>query len=243
MSRGIVIVAFGQEYDRFAAKCSAITRRNTSLPIHVITNLDRLSGDWASLPDITFQPIKYAENVRNREFKTGLIDYTPFDETIYLDCDALVARSGVESIFEGMSDVVFNPIFSIAPGSRYANIYARAISKFGVPLPVTVYSGAFFAFSKSGGSRRLFELWSLYWRQFGRQRDMPCLACAVKTSEVVVSPSPPGFIAVECLSDSAVIQHRCAGFSDKFGFTPDLTRDESIDQNPYFKTDWSFSVF
>ena len=100
---------------------------------------------------------------------------------------------------------------------------------FGVAMPMSAYSGALIAFTQSPAARALFATWHDYWVRFGRGREMPCLACAVKNSpELRVGTFDEGFFAVDYMDASAVVQHNCEGFVDKIG-SPLLQRWHPFD--------------
>jgi len=54
VNSGILIVAYGQDYDRCAAGACAYTRLYTDLPIHVITNLRSRCDKWKEVPGVAF---------------------------------------------------------------------------------------------------------------------------------------------------------------------------------------------
>lgn len=216
MSRGIFIVAFGSEYQKISDACLKITRKNTSLPIHVETEIT------------TGLPINL-----NRLTKLQMFDRSPFDETLYLDCDSLVQRPGIEAVFDMLSDydVVLNPYYYWKKGNKILRIYKRAMNQFGCKLPITIWNGAFVCFKKTDSTRKMLDLWRKYWMEFGKGREMPCLACAVQKSGVSVGELPYRLFASDGLSDQAFVQHHCKGFVEKFGL-PSWERWTPFDTDP-----------
>jgi hypothetical protein len=242
MKRGILYVVFGEEYWKIAAACMRISRKNTNYPFYVVTNLH---GDL-SVPDNTKVCRVNAKTEENRDYKTRMVNITPFDETLYLDCDSIIQRPGIGAAFDALDeprlsqgavevvpDVVLNKFIEWRMGDRVLNIYARAMKMFGVQLPLTVYNGAFICFRKNGIVRTFFQLWRSYWEKFGRGREMPCLACAVKNlNDLMVSKAPKKMFEAEKLDPDVVVQHYTGGkFLEKFSL-PKWTRWAPFDCDP-----------
>jgi hypothetical protein len=211
---GIVYIAFGHEYEKLAARTIPYSRRFTKLKMTLFTNLPerRRKGKY---PGVNVIFLKMKDN-QNREVKTQLYRYTPYDRTLYMDVDAVIQREGIEKIFGFEEDVVLNPYLRWGKGSKILNIYHRAFKMFGVSLPVTIYNGAFILF-KRRKTANFFNLWNKYWIKFGKGREMPCLCCAVKNSGVSVGEFKIK-INIDSLSSDAMIQHDCIGFIEKFNF-------------------------
>lgn len=184
-TRGIVMVVFGEEYDRLASRTVAHSLRHTSLPITILTNLVKRCDFWPKAEQIKFVHLDEKTN-NNRCVKTLLYKYTPYDETLYMDCDAVIQRDGVERIFNYLSgvDIVFQKHSSWIIGKRYYRIYKRTAMAFGVEPPFNIFIGGFWAFKNNHGARSFFDIWNSFWAKTGRGRDMPSLACAVVKSGV-----------------------------------------------------------
>lgn len=187
MSRGICFIAFGEEYDRLAAHTIAKSRKFISIPITVITNLQNRDNKWLKLPDVNFVYLDIpTEN--NREIKTLLYKYSPYDETLYVDCDSVFIKDGIEKIFDhfGETDLILqaNSMPVWVDGKRYFKIYRETAIKFGCSLPLNIYQGGIFAFKKTNSIAVFFDKWNEYWRIIGSGRDMPSLACAVQNTKI-----------------------------------------------------------
>jgi len=185
--RGIIYVAFGAAYDRFAAKCAAYSRRYTNIPMCVLTNLKNRDQSWSDVSDVEFKHFDMPQD-QNRAIKTSIIDHTPFEKTLYLDCDAVIQRDGIEIAFDIMQDdALLLNIYSRWSGeSKVPSIYKRCFNTLSVVYPINVYYGAFCGFTKGNGVQRFFKTWNQYWQDTGKGREMPALAAAVKHSGVTV---------------------------------------------------------
>ncbi len=224
-SRGIVYVAFGTEYDKVAAYTACYSRQFTKMPFYVLTNLKERCPQWSHVDNVQFCYIKEADS-NNRSVKTLLLDYSPYEETIYLDVDAVIRRKGIEQLFDYLasSDIVF------AEQMKYRGCNGAFFQKYYKPVieamslnPRSIATGAFFVFKRTEFTRRFFNRWNELWVQFGRNRDMPALLGVLETldkrdaGKVVVLP-------VECKGlrilntddktggykddDNAIIHHR-----------------------------------
>jgi len=186
VSRGIIIVAFGQEYDRVAAAAWKYSQTHTTLPLCVLTNLPKAqrSPKWDTCQN--FVMIEHADPVnKNRQYKTSLCDHTPFDETLYMDATCVLRRAGIEHELDMLQehDMLFHHYLSWGGYcKRVLKIYQRAMQKFHVALPVDMPSGCVFAFRKNDKVRKFFTTWNMYWLAFGAGWEMPPLMCARKHS-------------------------------------------------------------
>jgi len=185
LSRGICIIAFGEEYDRLAAQTVALSLSNIKIPITVLTNLKQRDPAWPGSWKLNFIYLDIPTN-DNRGIKNQLYKYTPYDETLYVDCDAVICRPGIEEIFNrfGNNNFVFQQHTIWNEGKRYYRIYRDAAHALGVTLPLRVCIGGFWAFRKSVEAAGFFDLWNKNWRTLGAGRDMPALACSLAKSNI-----------------------------------------------------------
>jgi hypothetical protein len=213
VKKGIVLLMFGEEYKKIGKACLKHSMKNTKLPFKVFQGAQE----------------------KNRQIKTTLVDHTPFDRTLYLDCDSIIQKPGIERVFELLEDcdVILRRFARWGKGDKVLNIYKRAMVQFGVTLPLDIWNGAFIAFKKNEAVARFFFRWNKYWRVFGKGREMPPLACAVKRSEgLKVKAIPRGFFNAEELADDVIVQHYTGQkFLDKFGL-PKFERWTPFDSNP-----------
>jgi len=188
MTRGICMIAFGKEYDRLAAHTVAYSRKYVSCPITVLSNLKERDPKWQEVPGINFLDVDIPTD-QNRQVKIELYKYTPYDETLYMDVDAIVVKPGIEKIFDlfGERDIVLQHHAMWKPGEPYSRIYRDTVRKYGLTLPIHVCIGGFWAFRKTPETIAFFEQWLKNWIETGRGRDMPSLACAITQTKLKYS--------------------------------------------------------
>ena len=234
--KGIVYCAFGTEYDKVAAATVSYSRKFTQLPITVLTNVpekDR-SSRWPKDVQFILSDLPTDEN---RNAKTNLILHTPYQETIYIDSDAVIQRPGIEKVFDYLikADVMLH-LAAVEPkidiSKFFIHHYVPVMKKYHVDPPIRIYLGGFFAFKRSKGSVEFFELWNHIWKKCGQGRDMPPLVVAAKTVQrrntvIVETKSSHQFFDSGGLKDhgnpNAVVQHRWSkgtGFFEKFDIPP-----------------------
>lgn len=182
MDKGIVYIAFGTEYDRLAAHTIAFSKKFLSLPVSVMTNMRDRHKKWEDIPDIDFIFLDLPTD-DNREIKTRLYKYTPYEQTIYLDCDCVVIKPGLEKILERLQEkeTVFQHYGKWREQQKY---YSRAAKILNTFPPTPVFLGGFWAFRKTPAVEKFFDTWHDYWIATGRGRDMPGLACAIKNTAI-----------------------------------------------------------
>jgi hypothetical protein len=244
-NRGIIFIVFGQEYDRIAAHTIAISRQFVDCEISIITNLKERNKKWDEVKNVNFIYVDLPDN-KNREVKTQLYKYTPYDETIYCDCDCVFTKSGIEKLFNQFGDsnliLQLNKTGCWKDGKRYFKLYRDTIIELGLTLPLNIYQGAIFAFKKDNDTVSFFDLWHEYWSRMGGGRDMPSLACAVKNSAVnhsVITIQDNFFIFGE--NENAIIYHPVNHQRlSKYGI-PSFKPDKSFDKNR--RDDWSLVYF
>ncbi len=173
---GLIFVVFGEQFDYLAAHAMAYTRQFTKLPIHVISNLpaNHRHPKWKEVADIDFTYIDLPTE-ENREIKTTIVNYTPFENTLYLDADSIIQHESfdadIEKYFSGDFDIIVNWFCSFpTPDNRFQNIYLRAYKQFECEGVMNVYNGAIIGFKKTDKASELFNRWNGYWKDFGKQR-------------------------------------------------------------------------
>jgi len=185
MTRGICFIAFGAEYDKLAAHTIAYSRKFISCPITVLSNIKNRNEKWNEVPEVNFIDLEIPTE-QNRRVKIELHKYSPYDETLYMDVDAVIVKPGIEKIFDFLkdSDIVFQHNNLWRPGEKYSRIYRDTAKKFGLTLPLRVYLGGFWAFRKTPETISFFDQWLANWTASGCGRDMPSLACAIKQTGI-----------------------------------------------------------
>jgi len=178
---GIIFVVFGAQFELMAIKTIAYSRRFTNLPFHILTDLKEILPGWKDIPNITFQVF---DPIHNRQIKTTMIDHSPFDRTLYIDCDAIIAKPDVEGIIKLLDD---HDILLVQYGTYTQNMpmmndYKITFRKNVIKYPINIYYGAFIGFNKTEKSKLFFNEWNKAWITAGTPREMPALACAAQNT-------------------------------------------------------------
>jgi len=241
MSRGLLYVSFGEACDKLAVHTIAYSRQFTDLPIHVLTNVQNRCKRWKNLSGITFNVFKVKTEL-NREYKTRMNMYTPFDETLYLDCDSVVQKKGIEQAFEFEEDVALNLFLYWEKGDKIIRLYRNAMQLSNVYLPLCVYNGACICFKRRDTKiNEFFRLWHHTWEITGKGREMPALACALKSSGVSIKKLPKNFFAPDYYKPESTVQHNYTpndsiSFWDRYNI-PHTQLLKNFDGD---KTDWNW---
>jgi len=245
LSQGILYLAFGSEYLKLSLATLAHSRQFTDLPFHLISNLP-VDYKWLDDNHVTTTLVDIP-NDENRKVKTNLIEYTPFDRTLYLDCDSVINKPGIEQVFSFVDehDIVLHKYINFRVGKKIFRIYKTAMINAGITLPLMVYSGAFVVFKQDNSSRRFFSEWNRHWSLNGCGRDMPSLACAAKTSGVDIREisKKDGIFSVMGTEMNCIVVHRGLGIRS----LKHLFGIENYQQNKPFdkgrRGDWSMVPF
>lgn len=210
---GVVYVAFGREYDNLAAHTVQASLPKLNLPVCVMSNLGarERSPLWADLPGVTFRDFDLHTDL-NRAVKTRLYRYTPFEYTVYIDCDAIVQHTGITRMlaYAQNHQLCLQHTRTWYEGTKCARLYRDTVVRFQAKLPLPIYLGGFFSFArKSPLVTGIFDTWHMLWRDGGQGRDMPALAIAVQRSgfQPKVITADDDLFSFG-LSDTAVVVHR-----------------------------------
>lgn len=226
MTVGIVYIVFGYACNNVAAHCIKYSRKFTKLPITVIQNISQKVNLWNTIPNIDYITMDLPIS-ENREIKTRLIKYTPYDFTIYLDADSIIQDERFDEevlkMIEQQPDLILNHFCTYPyPDGNFQNIYLRALKQFECEMPLKVYNGAFIGFAKNITTKLFFGTWNTFWDTFGRQREMPPLSCAInKIPSLSICELPANFFSPDTKNDKAAVQHNYhADFWARIGCEP-----------------------
>lgn len=212
MKRGILMVAFGPGMVQMAEYAINRAREHTNLPFAVGCNKTEDVALLQGYKDVYPRLFKLAQS-NNRRAKLSAFHWTPFEETLMLDCDSFIQNPGIEEAFELLShvDILLNLNFRWEIGEKVVRIYFEAMKKTGVTLPLDVYNGAFIGFRKTQGAERFFKKWVEIWKQLGCHREMPALNCALrKCGHVDLAVAPSHIFEPTYKRPEAIVQH-CYG--------------------------------
>lgn len=231
-TRGYIYIAFGQQYDYQCAHSARSIRSHSHLPITVVTNLKTRAKEWATVPNVNFVYMHAADN-ENRRFKTRPYIYSPYEETILLDTDVVALSDEIEGMFDYLElhDMAFPYVFTYTADKKVPLIYVKAVHMFGCTFPLVVHQGGVCVFKRQENVAQLFEHWYRAWHQFGRGREMQCLACMIqKTKNVHVGLMPGELYG---LPHSTVLGHFYGKHRHKL--LPRITKNKFFNK----KDDWA----
>ena len=100
MSKGILLVALGRDYNKLAYNLTKSIKQYSNLDVAVIT--DSSDREFLDAFDEVIKP-RACDYIEDKQFnpfklKTFMYEYSPFDETIYLDVDAVCLKD-ISSLF------------------------------------------------------------------------------------------------------------------------------------------------
>lgn len=223
MNRGIVYVSFGKNCDIVASHTVAYSRRFTDLPICILTNIKERNKKWKGISNVSFIEIRESIN-QNRDIKTRMNEYTPFDETLYLDCDSVIKHPDIKDVFETLLsyDMVLNKFIFWEKNMKILRLYRTAMRLLEISLPLTIYNGAFICFKKNNKVNKFFSVWNKNWKITGRGREMPALACSIKKTGIDVGVMRKDFFSPDYYVESSTVQHNFnpmgnSNFWNKYG--------------------------
>jgi len=244
MQKGLVYVVFGEEYDKLAAHTISYSQQFTDLPICILTNLEERHSKWKDTKNVNFTYIPLSRK-DNREIRTTVIKYSPFDLSLFMDCDSVIQKEGIEKVFDLIeeNDLLLNLWNRWSVGCKVINLYKKMMIQVNIKLPINIYNGGFIGFRKNEQVLKFFDLWNQYWKISGRGRDMPALACAVKNSNVQVKEIISGREEIWCAkkNTNVIIQHSYgSNWCTAFGI-PKFKTWRPFDKN--VEEDWEMVLF
>ena len=234
MTRGILLVAIGKDYERLAACACRYGRKFTDLPVLVVTDVKASEAcqAWENIKGVEFIRGLYTQK-NNRVPKLRMPFYTPFDQTLNIDVDAVIQNPGVEAAFDLLAkhDIALN--FFSTFDVKIPQIYLKAMKRFGVMPPLPVYNGGIICFKTSDAIKDLFTTWLKFCEEAGRGREMPALNCAIqKHPAVKIAKLPKGFFEPHGPNTAAVVQHNYSkDFRERFNL-PEWQEYKPFDSDP-----------
>jgi hypothetical protein len=185
MSIGVVYVAFGAPYLAMALRSAESLRRyDPEVPAYIITNVCDAVADWNGRD----RQWTYVQNTtdQNRLYKTDLFNLSPYDNTIYLDCDTLVTKSfckQAEQFLEFFDLCIRMYPFGANPWARKAEHMVGPGSNLKVRDLPHWNSGVLF-FKKNAKTQEFFRLWSASLVRLNSGVDQSALVDAILQSNV-----------------------------------------------------------
>lgn len=170
-SKGIIFIVFKdfQMLNECIVSVISIRKYNKLLNITIFTdNSDYLKEQFLrlkiSLSNISFQNVL----AQQQRAKVDYIDSSPYDRTLYLDCDTIL-KIDPEVIIDGLKyfDVLFTPDFS-----RKRQYFSKRIPEYNdIALCVPEVNGGVFAFRNNDNTKELFQKWQHYFYKYFKQTN------------------------------------------------------------------------
>jgi hypothetical protein len=188
MTFGVVYVAFGAPYLAMAINSLLSLRiTNPGVPVCLVTNAvpHAPKRSWWR-PEIGDQWVFIdAATKQNRHTKTDVYSHSPFDLTLYLDCDTMV-------------------LGDLAPIPNYLHYFDLLLSPAQNPAAKDKrildgklrypedghFNGGVFAFRRGEAIESFFSLWNERLHALGYERDQPALVEAYSLGSVRMFPLP-----------------------------------------------------
>jgi FkbM family methyltransferase len=217
MTRGILFVVFG-DYYKLAIQTITYSRQFTTLPIQIIHNIKELP-DYLKINNTIFT-YSNLNTEFNRQIKTLMHLHSVFDETIYIDCDAVIQNYGIEDVFkyfdEGNDLLLVNyGFYRTSDIVRRQSPYTNIFKKFNIESPVCIYYGAFIGFKKNDKVSDFFTKWNKNWKEDGCGREMPALSMTTYYTNAVIKniEIKDNIFMWKPYNPKSIIQHEFGGGS------------------------------
>lgn len=196
---GVVYVAFGYEYLVLAAHSArTLKRHNAGLTTLLVTNVavEPLTADGLLLFDQVI--LSSEESAANRKFKLAVDEVTPFDRTVYLDCDTEV-RGDLWPAFRLLETYDMAVRLLNKPTTANFEVYPGHTAR---SLGMAEWNAGVLFFRKSEGSSAVFRKWREIFVTEQMSRDQPALLRAIlATPDVRLLPLPPEWNAKPSVLD------------------------------------------
>ena len=183
---GVLYVAFGAPYLSMALISAASVRAtNPQAQLCILTNVTGAypAVDWwvPSRGDLWIymkEPTK-----QNRSVKTALHRHSPFENTLFLDCDTIVRKNfSTIGILLDYFDIVLKT-GEDGPDRK------RALLNGALAYGETVhFNSGVIGFRKNSATEEFFSLWHAMFQERGKSRDQPSLVEALCASRVRLFP-------------------------------------------------------
>lgn len=197
--RGVCLIAYGDKANQEAQQCVTTLKQFHTWRYCIVS--DSIGHYHISLA----QPLDYSDIQRARWAKVMLDQWSPFEETLYLDVDTRIQgdlSAGFDMLDDGW-DIVITPsaqqgngnMWHISPDEREATFFTYQCGD------VLQLQGGVFWFRKSPAVLRFFEAWRAAWLRW-RSYDQAALLRALRVAPLKIHLLGRPF------NGGAVVQHR-----------------------------------
>jgi hypothetical protein len=185
---GVIYLAFGRPFLAMGlCSIASIHRTNPQVPVCVVTNV--CEAPPAGFPwreGFDHWTFVSRRNAENRLLKTAIYEWSPFEKTLYLDCDTVVV--GDMSLMSFFLDY-FDMAMRLTRGQFFRGrkdglIFDGTMQCHRLPH----WNGGVVAFRKGEPARDFFSMWNASYKKLGVKRDQPSLAETVFKSTCRVMP-------------------------------------------------------
>ncbi|SEP14762.1 hypothetical protein [Aquisalimonas asiatica] len=220
--RGAVWLAYGEKFLLMAAHSARTLKEvSPSLGRSVITNVPVSRVKF--FEEDLFSDVIFVDEPtdKNREKKVSIPDWSPFEETLFLDCDTecLADVSGLFSLLRNWPLIIKHN-----PWSSPREIDIDGVSS--VELGLSEWNSGLIVFRK--GDERVgefFDVWRLNYELMGEGMDQPSLVKTIYSGGVVVP------LAINGLWNAKRKDYKTPNFVDsdvKVNHYVDIWRDPSV---------------
>jgi hypothetical protein len=180
-NKGIVYIALGSEYVQMACKSieSILVNSSESYDFCIITDIDfghNLLIKFGQITTLLIEPIDPSNlGASTAYLKTRLIYLSPFDKTLYVDCDIRAVRD-IACIWSYCGESIavasaFNPIcanefYPVDSEQEETQKYLSSLGDF------TQYNTGLFLFKKSSQLQYVFDMWLVEWIKYKQHESM-----------------------------------------------------------------------
>jgi hypothetical protein len=190
-SFGVIYVAFGAPYLAMAlTSLASLKVSNPAVPACIVTNMCESPPNvpWLKTGHDLHWVFVEESTSQNRDIKTRVYGYSPFEKTLYLDCDTLVlADISQLSFFLDHFDLLLRHIDRpAAPPDAKKLLFDRSV-RFN---EIIHFNGGVIGFRKALSVEQFFDCWSARYKSLGYRRDQPSLVEALYYSDVRLLPLP-----------------------------------------------------
>ena len=173
---GVIYLAFGKPYLIMALNSMASLRQtNPEVPVCIVTN-ERIDTSLFSLWDNTLDHLIFVDKGTelNRTYKTSIYKYSPFEKTIFLDCDTLVIGDvSVASQHLDFYDYAIRLNSHMEGRFIKDDVLLTDKSVFITQLPH--WNSGVILFKKGDATRSFFDLWAYHYTKMGIAFDQASL--------------------------------------------------------------------
>lgn len=195
-NRGIMLIAFGFDYEKISIHCVESIRQFSDIPIILHTNIPDYvrTKEWCDISNIEFI-FHDMNDDENRIIKTQLSKYSKFEQTLYIDVDSSVVSDEFLYPFEDLEfyDILspewktyhINDLRKLSETSNKFKKFLQISEKLNIEKETFIAGGVCF-FNKNERVDKFFEDFHKFWKETDRKEDMPGLNGAMMLNKDIV---------------------------------------------------------